>query len=266
MSQVGCIPLSKDDLRLWRRSSSPAFLFDQAQRRICEVRQRLTNTPLQALTLLNDESVLEASQFLSAQCLRNYATREGIEWMAVRILGRPLADEEWTLIHQQYQDVHDAFSQRPHDAKAYSQSVNSSDVHWILLTTRRSCGLPTCCIILIGMTMNDTNSLTETLGLDVTADTFWGALGWGLVIALSMMRQQIKAQDHGGTHSHPAVGHTCTPSVIFLTQSGGLKSNSMTTSPAWSWAERAPERAAGTTVDHHDRQSKAIDHACPNDF
>lgn len=103
----------------WRRSSSPAFLFDQAQRRICEVRQRLTNTPLQALTLLNDESVLEASQFLSAQCLRNYATREGIEWMAVRILGRPLADGEWTLIHQQYQDVHDAFSQRPYDAKAY---------------------------------------------------------------------------------------------------------------------------------------------------
>ena len=103
----------------WRRSSSPAFLFDQAQRRVCEVRQRLTNTPLQALTLLNDESVLEASQFLSAQCLRNYATREGIEWMAVRILGRPLADEEWTLIHQQYQDVHDAFSQRSYDAKAY---------------------------------------------------------------------------------------------------------------------------------------------------
>ena len=48
--------------------------------------------------------------------------------------------------------------------------------------------------------MNDTNSLTETLGLDVTRRYFLGkGAGLGLgAIALSMMRQQIKAQDHGG--------------------------------------------------------------------
>ncbi|MCA9051011.1 MAG: DUF1553 domain-containing protein, partial [Planctomycetaceae bacterium] len=49
----------------WRRSSAPTFLFDSAQRRVCEVGRRQTNTPLQALTLLNDETGLEAARELA---------------------------------------------------------------------------------------------------------------------------------------------------------------------------------------------------------
>lgn len=45
----------------WRRSIAPTFLFDSAQRRVCEVRTSRTNTPLQALTLLNDGTMLEAA-------------------------------------------------------------------------------------------------------------------------------------------------------------------------------------------------------------
>ncbi|MCX6607293.1 MAG: PSD1 and planctomycete cytochrome C domain-containing protein [Acidobacteria bacterium] len=50
----------------WRRTIAPTFLFDSAQRRSCEVRTSRTNTPLQALTLLNDETYLEASQTLAS--------------------------------------------------------------------------------------------------------------------------------------------------------------------------------------------------------
>jgi hypothetical protein len=49
----------------WRRSIAPTFLFDNAQRRSCEVRTGRTNTPLQALTLLNDENYLEAARVLA---------------------------------------------------------------------------------------------------------------------------------------------------------------------------------------------------------
>lgn len=49
----------------WRRSSAPTFLFDNAQRRVCEVRTTRTNTPLQALALLNDLTYLEASRALA---------------------------------------------------------------------------------------------------------------------------------------------------------------------------------------------------------
>ena len=50
----------------WRRSSAPTFLFDNAMRRSCEVTPRLTNTPLHALTLLNDKTSLEAARALAA--------------------------------------------------------------------------------------------------------------------------------------------------------------------------------------------------------
>lgn len=49
----------------WRRSSAPTFLFDSAQRRVCEVGTRRTNTPLHALTLLNDVTMLEAARALA---------------------------------------------------------------------------------------------------------------------------------------------------------------------------------------------------------
>ncbi|WP_437222359.1 DUF1553 domain-containing protein [Planctomicrobium sp. SH661] len=54
----------------WRRSAVPTFLFDTAQRRVCEVTSRLTNTPLQALTLLNDLTMLEASRELARSVMR----------------------------------------------------------------------------------------------------------------------------------------------------------------------------------------------------
>ena len=51
----------------WRRTIAPTFLFDSAQRRSCEIRTARTNTPLQALTLLNDQTFLEAAKVLAAK-------------------------------------------------------------------------------------------------------------------------------------------------------------------------------------------------------
>lgn len=53
----------------WRRAAAPTFLFDSAQRRVCEVTPRLTNTPLHALTLMNDLNILEASRELARQII-----------------------------------------------------------------------------------------------------------------------------------------------------------------------------------------------------
>ncbi|MCA9181589.1 MAG: DUF1553 domain-containing protein, partial [Planctomycetales bacterium] len=49
----------------WRRSVAPTFLFDSAQRRVCEVGLRRTNTPLHALTLMNDTTMLESCRALA---------------------------------------------------------------------------------------------------------------------------------------------------------------------------------------------------------
>ena len=53
-------------LPLWSlafgRSLSPPNMFDEANRQTCAVRTRRTNTPLHALTLLNDKTYVEAAR------------------------------------------------------------------------------------------------------------------------------------------------------------------------------------------------------------
>ncbi|MEL6108232.1 MAG: DUF1553 domain-containing protein, partial [Planctomycetota bacterium] len=83
----------------WRRSSAPAFLFDSAQRRVCEVGVRRTNTPLQALTLLNDVTLLEAARSLADEVVQLETDNEGdleprLQWLALRVLSRHLTREE----------------------------------------------------------------------------------------------------------------------------------------------------------------------------
>lgn len=46
----------------WRRSIGPPNMFDTAARQVCTVRQPRTNTPLHALTLLNDVTYVEAAR------------------------------------------------------------------------------------------------------------------------------------------------------------------------------------------------------------
>ncbi|MCA9269008.1 MAG: DUF1553 domain-containing protein, partial [Planctomycetales bacterium] len=46
----------------WRRSVGPTMLFDVSDRLVCNVRPRRTNTPLHALTMLNDVTYVEAAR------------------------------------------------------------------------------------------------------------------------------------------------------------------------------------------------------------
>ncbi len=73
----------------WRRSAAPVFLFDNAQRRVCEVRVLRTNTPLHALTLMNDPTYLESSRALAATAMMEGKTREErMKVIARRVLSR----------------------------------------------------------------------------------------------------------------------------------------------------------------------------------
>lgn len=64
----------------WRRSAAPAFLFDSAKRRVCQVSTPQTNTPLQALTLLNDLTLLEAARALACQQVLQHASATAGDW------------------------------------------------------------------------------------------------------------------------------------------------------------------------------------------
>lgn len=79
----------------WRRAAAPTFLFDSAQRRVCEVRPRRTNTPLHALVLLNDLSLRESARELARRSLiQSTDDDRRIQNMAFAILSRALEPDE----------------------------------------------------------------------------------------------------------------------------------------------------------------------------
>ena len=53
----------------WRRIVGPTMFFDTAKRQVCEVQPLRTNTPLHALTTLNDTTYVEAARALAANVL-----------------------------------------------------------------------------------------------------------------------------------------------------------------------------------------------------
>jgi hypothetical protein len=54
----------------WRRSVGPTTLFDTAPRQVCTVRPQRTNSPLHALTLLNDTAFVEAARVWAERLMK----------------------------------------------------------------------------------------------------------------------------------------------------------------------------------------------------
>jgi hypothetical protein len=102
----------------WRRSIAPTFLFDTAQRRTCEVGVSRTNTPLQALTLLNDRTMMEASRTLAAQMLQRPA-EERLRFVFERVLSRQPDEREMSVLKRELDRALTHFRAHPDDAAGY---------------------------------------------------------------------------------------------------------------------------------------------------
>jgi hypothetical protein len=101
----------------WRRSSAPTFLFDSPQRRVCEVAVARTNTPLQALTLLNDGTLREAAQVLAAQAQKAMPDTAGrLDFLARRILSRAPESEVRAVLEREFTRALQHYQQHPQDA------------------------------------------------------------------------------------------------------------------------------------------------------
>jgi hypothetical protein len=75
----------------WKRTVPPPTLgvFDTSMRETCWVRETRTNTPLHALTLLNDVTFVEAARVLAQRVMKEDATSEkrlakAFQWLTAR--------------------------------------------------------------------------------------------------------------------------------------------------------------------------------------
>lgn len=107
------------------------LIFDASNRDQCEVARSQTNTPLQALVMLNDPQVLEASRVLAERLIEKQPV-DAIEAAFWRIICRPPTLKEQKLLETYYASEVAHFEAAPADAAAflkvgeYPQEVASS--------------------------------------------------------------------------------------------------------------------------------------------
>ena len=86
-------------------------------RRVCEVRTPRTNTPLQALTVLNDETFLEASRALAAGILRSASKPEDrLAEIYRRVLARPPSAKEAAVLQREFDRALALYRTKPAEA------------------------------------------------------------------------------------------------------------------------------------------------------
>jgi hypothetical protein len=105
----------------WKRSAPPALLeiFNAPSREVCAVRRERTNTPLQALATLNDPTFVEAARHLAQNVLTKggATTDERLNFMTMRLVARPLTDQERGLVRGSLQNLVAYYGAHPEDAK-----------------------------------------------------------------------------------------------------------------------------------------------------
>lgn len=107
----------------WRRTIPPALMatFDAPSRESCTVRRGRTNTPLQALALMNDVVFVEAARHLAARVAVETSVSRRIDAAFRRVLGRTAVDREREILQRGYDRYLAFFSGDPESAKRFLQ-------------------------------------------------------------------------------------------------------------------------------------------------
>jgi hypothetical protein len=79
-----------------------------------------TNTPLQALTLLNDQTMREASQALAAEMLvRSQPPSQRLDWLTRQVLSRPATAQEIQVLSRELDRALKHYRHQPGDAEKF---------------------------------------------------------------------------------------------------------------------------------------------------
>jgi cytochrome c553 len=130
----------------WKRTAPPASMeiFNAPSRETCTIRRDRTNTPLQALVTLNDPQFVESARALADRAWEiGGATDDArIDFIARRLVARPLSAEEMPIVRQSLADLLGHYGAHPEEAKQLISIGDSKPRHpdaaqlaaWTMLT------------------------------------------------------------------------------------------------------------------------------------
>jgi hypothetical protein len=105
----------------WRRTIPPPSMtvFDAADREMCRVQRARTNTPLQALTLMNDVTYVEASRKLAERMMTEggEASDERLNYGFRLVTGRAPGPQELAVLAETFQKFREAYRKDRSSAK-----------------------------------------------------------------------------------------------------------------------------------------------------
>ena len=127
---------------IWKRTAAPpsAMLFDAPNREVCTIKRSRTNTPLQALALLNEVTYVEAARALASRIvLEGGATAEDRMAYGFRVTtGRTPTISELKVLMEGWSADHSSFKAAPETAKqllTVGESKVPTDIDPIELAT-----------------------------------------------------------------------------------------------------------------------------------
>ncbi len=103
----------------WRRISMPPMFFDNAKREQCTVNPGRTNTPLHALSMLNDTTYVEAARLLAARAVKEMGAEKAVGRAFAIILGREAKEEEAKILLGMQREARESFAADAKGAKAF---------------------------------------------------------------------------------------------------------------------------------------------------
>lgn len=113
----------------WKRTAPPPnmVVFDVPSRENCNVRRERTNTPLQALTLMNDPQYVEAARKLAERAMIGYndAAPDKISRMYTFAFGSSPAKKHQKVLERSYQKFYSSFAEKRGDAEQFVQVGDS---------------------------------------------------------------------------------------------------------------------------------------------
>jgi hypothetical protein len=113
----------------WKRAAAPPgmLLFDAPNREVCTAERSRSNTPVQALALMNDVQYVEAARAVAERIMQHggNTTEERIAYAGMLIMGRPPSSVEMDALRKQFDAQLSDYRAAPDAALALVQTGES---------------------------------------------------------------------------------------------------------------------------------------------